>query len=632
MTATTPFTAARPADRNRHWAGVIAAVLVPLALVGAALAAVGDAGDALDRIPAAVVNADELIMTTADDGTEQPIFAGRQLVTELTGSDAAGFDWRPTSAEQAEADLASGAVLAVLTIPEDFSRALLTVGTPDQRIAPLRIETDDAHSYLAGTIVEAVGASLAEQFGATVTAQYLAGLQGGLGQLGAALGDAADGASTVGNGIGEVGTGVSVLSDGIASIGAGVDASTAGARDLSAGIEQYTVGVTRLSSGLAQLSRGAAGLDQIVGGVGGANSSAQATAAQLAALVPAIQGSALSEADKQAFITALTQAQITAGTTAALAPQVAGAIDGVQGGIAESATGAARLAASGPSLLQGADALADGLAALGSAAADASAGAAELAAGADQLAAGADELATGLAEGAAQVPEAGDAELVTSPVTVESTRLNAVDGFGGVIASTLVPIGLWLGALATMQLVRPASAAVIGTAASTGAIMRRVLGRASLIALGQAALITALLHTLGGVEWALSPGVLALTALIALALTALHAALVLALGRAGLVVSLLLLGVQLVAVGGLIPVIALAEPFPVLSTVLPLTYAVDGLQALLAGGDAARVGSAVVAMVLVGLVSIGIARLALGRSRRASAIATFAPGSLTAQA
>ncbi|GAA1689803.1 hypothetical protein GCM10009792_07330 [Microcella alkalica] len=622
-----PDSRRRPSGARR-WAGIIAAVMVPLGLVGAALAAVGDADDALDRIPAAVVNADELVTTTGPDGEEQPVFAGRQLVTELTGPDASGFDWRAMSAEQAAADLASGEVLAVLTIPEGFSRSLLTVGSPDQELAELVIETDDAHSYLAGTIVQAVGSSLATQIGDTVTGQYLAGLQSGLGELGSALGDASEGAEQLGDGVGEVGAGVASLGDGIAALGSGADASAAGARDFAAGLEQYTGGVASLSTGLAQLDQGAAGLDQLATAVASADAAASFAAGQLAALVPAVQASSLADAEKQAFIAALTQAQIAAGTTTAVAPQIKGAVDGIQGGIAESAVGAAALAGGGPALVQGADALADGLGALGSGAAEASAGAGELAAGADALAAGADALAAGLADGAAQVPESGDAELASSPVAVESTRANAVDGLGGVLAGTLVPVGLWLGALATMIVVRPAASGVVGTAASAGAILRRVLGRASLLAVAQAVLVTALLHTAGGVDLALAPAVLALTALIALALTALHAALVLGLGRAGLVVSILMLGVQLVAIGGLIPVVALAEPFPTLSAVLPLSYAVDGLQALLAGGDGARIAGAVGAMLVVGVLSLVVARVAVGRARRRSALAGFAPGAL----
>ncbi|WP_169080184.1 YhgE/Pip domain-containing protein [Microcella alkalica] len=634
MTASTP--SARPgrsgARGARRWAGIVAAVLVPLGLVGAALAAVGDADEALDRIPAAVVNGDELVTTTGPDGEEQPVFAGRQLVTELTGPDAAGFDWRATSAEQAAADLASGEVLAVLTIPEGFSASLLTVGTPEQEIAPITVETDDAHSYLAGTIVEAVGASLAQQFGDTVTAQYLAGLQSGLGELGSALGEAADGASQVGGGIAEVGSGASALGDGIAALGSGASASAQGARELATGLERYTGGVAGLSSGLAQLDRGAAGLDQLAQAVTGADQLAQATAAQLTALVAAVQASNLSDADKQAFIAALTSAQTAAGTTGAIAPQLQGAIDGVQGGIADSAEGAAALAGGGPALVQGADALADGLGALSSGAAEASAGAGELAAGADALAAGADELAAGLADGAAQVPESGDAELAASPVAVEAERANAVDGLGGVLAATLVPIGLWLGALATMLVVRPAASAVVGTAATAGAMLRRVLARASLVAAGQAVAVTVLLLATGVIGLDLALGVLGLTLVIALALTALHAALVLGLGPAGLTVSLLLLAVQLVAAGGLVPVVALAEPFPTLSGVLPLSAAVDGLQALLAGGDPARIGAALGAMLVLGALSLVVARLAIGRSRRREALAAFAPGALAARA
>src|SRR5690606_4617009 len=125
--------------------GLIAVLAVPLSFAGAALWALGDADDAMGRIPAAVVNSDELTYLTAPDGTETPVFAGRQLVTELTSGEG-GFDWRVAGAEDAAAALANGEVYAVLTIPSDFSEKILTVNSADPQRAELGIVTDDAHS------------------------------------------------------------------------------------------------------------------------------------------------------------------------------------------------------------------------------------------------------------------------------------------------------------------------------------------------------------------------------------------------------------------------------------------------------------------------------------------------------
>src|SRR5690606_29444708 len=102
-TGATP--AARDLDASssrRRWLrrGAIAAVvLVPLAFVGLFVGAVSGSSEATERIPAALVNDDSIVYQTADDGTETPIFAGRQLVTELVAD--SGFDWTITNADAA---------------------------------------------------------------------------------------------------------------------------------------------------------------------------------------------------------------------------------------------------------------------------------------------------------------------------------------------------------------------------------------------------------------------------------------------------------------------------------------------------------------------------------------------------
>src|SRR6187549_1822079 len=93
-----------------RWTGLAAVVLIPLAFAGLFVGAVGQGDKALDSIPVAIVNEDTLQKTTAPDGTEQNVFAGRQLVTELTGSQ--GFEWTITNAKDAKAALKAGEVYA----------------------------------------------------------------------------------------------------------------------------------------------------------------------------------------------------------------------------------------------------------------------------------------------------------------------------------------------------------------------------------------------------------------------------------------------------------------------------------------------------------------------------------------
>src|SRR5690606_8621189 len=102
-----------------------AVIVVPLAFAGLAVGATTSPQKATEQVPAALVNQDQLQYQIAEDGTETPIFAGRQLVTELTGDSS--VDWRITNADDADRALAAGQVYAILTIPRDFSDAILSL-------------------------------------------------------------------------------------------------------------------------------------------------------------------------------------------------------------------------------------------------------------------------------------------------------------------------------------------------------------------------------------------------------------------------------------------------------------------------------------------------------------------------
>ena len=129
----------------------------------------------------------------------------------------------------------------------------------------------------------------------------------------------------------------------------------------------------------------------------------------------------------------------------------------------------------------------------------------------------------------------------------------------------------------------------------------RTLARAGLLALAQAVTVVLLLHGALGVAWSLLPQTLAFAALLALAFTAIHAFLTVALGRAGMLVSLVLVALQLAASGGLYPVEMLSGPFQAISPFLPLTWAVQGMQLIVAGASGGAVAAAAGMVALFGL-------------------------------
>jgi putative membrane protein len=133
-------------------------------------------------------------------------------------------------------------------------------------------------------------------------------------------------------------------------------------------------------------------------------------------------------------------------------------------------------------------------------------------------------------------------------------------------------------------------------------------------------LLVVLLHVAIGVDWSLLPATLLFSLLTAVSFTAFHHLLTVVFGRAGLVVSLFLLAVQITATGGLYPIQVLSQPFQVVSPFLPLTHGVSGMQAIISGGAVGPVIAAAAALAIFGLLSALLALVAIRRSRSARSL------------
>lgn len=642
-----------PGRRRARLAALLAAViLVPLAVAGLVAGALGGAADRLETIPAVVVNDDEMVTTTGPDGSEQTVLAGRLLVTELTGDGATGFDWTITNDDEAAEKLASGEAYAVLTIPSDFSRSITSLSSDAPTRADLSIQTDDAHGYLAGAVAQSVGTAMSSAFGQGITAQYLEGFYGSLATLGGSLGDAADGATELSSGAGSLADGVGQLSSGVAQAASGATDAADGAATYADGVRQYADGVTSytqgvdgLAGGLGQLDAQTAQLDQLAAGVsqyvGGVNQVAgqipaafqgvTAGLSQLKAQLPAELQPAIDQLiagiDERSGPVNAQLAQFTTGGET-LAAQTQSGVDGLQGGISQLAGGAAQLSAGSGALrdgamglASGADQLADGVGELAAGLDQLSTGASTAATGATQLADGSRQLADGLSSGAdgasalTDIDPAETADVVSQPVSVEASREHEIGSLGEVIGMLFAPIGLWIGALALFLVFRPITREVLRSTASTGGIVWRALARASLIALAQAVAVVVLLHAALGVSWELLPQTLGFSALLALVFVALHAFLTTAFGRAGLLVSLVLVALQLAATGGLYPIEVVSAPFQAISPFLPLTWAVQGMQAIVSGVGGGVVAGAAGVLALFGLAAVLLTLAVVARRR-----------------
>ena len=179
----------------------------------------------------------------------------------------------------------------------------------------------------------------------------------------------------------------------------------------------------------------------------------------------------------------------------------------------------------------------------------------------------------------------------------------------------LGPIGLWLGAMALFLVWRPFTREALASTAPTARIVARTLFRASLIGIVQAVAVVLLMHTALGVEWSLLPQTFAFSVLLALAFMAVHAFLHSWLGRAGTIVSLVLVVLQLAASGGVYPLEIVSGPYQAISPFLPLTWAVQGMQLIVAGTGGASVAMAAGMVALFGLAGVIGTAIAVARRR-----------------
>ena len=616
-----------PRTRWLRWGALGAVVLVPLAFAGLFVGAISGSDNALENIPAAIVNDDELVYQTAADGTETPVFAGRLLVTELTsGEGDAGFDWRITNSEDAEKALANGEVYAILTVPSNFSKSILSTQGDNPEKADISIRTDDAHSYLTGSVAQAAGSSMVATFGNALTAQYIEGIYGGLGDLGDGFAESAEGARTLADGTEDLATGAGELASGLDEYAAGVSKYSSGVGQYTAGVDAVAGGLPQISAPLTSIAKGAQGLPQLKSGINEYTNGVTETHAGLEQINAAIQqyptvDPALKAGLQQAVDGLGSLSDAGAGLRAGVKdlPRLSSGLNQLATGLAEATAGAAKLSAGSADLRSGGNALATG-------ASDIAGGATSLADGASTLADGTGKLADGLAEGADKVPSFSDdqiaktAEVASDPVSLTVTTDNAVTDVGQGIATLLVPLGLWLGAFAVFLVLQPVSRRALTSTAASGRLVLATLARASIVTAAQALALVALLHLALKVDWVLLPATLGFSLLIALAFTAVHYLLTVAFGRAGLVVSLLLLAIQVTSTGSLYPIEVLAAPFQAVSSFLPLTHAVSGMQVIISGGDVASIGTAIAGLVVFGVVATLLSFVAIGRTRRAAAL------------
>lgn len=595
--------------RSRWTLWIIAGVLTPLIIVGGLLGAMASGDSALEKVPVALVNNDELIRETDDEGEETVIFASKPLVTELVTSEDFAVNWIVTGSDQARELLASGDIYAIVEIPEDFSYAVTTLDTDTPESATFTIVTDSSRSYLAGLLSEQIGTALAagvsDEFGAGI----MEGLFSAIVEIADGFGEIAEGADTLANGVEEVSDGVTQLDDGVQEL-------TSGYQDFDDGLGTFSDGVTSLSDGLDALSAGSSGLTDLAAGVKTYTDNISLLSTGLSGVKAsgALTGNP-AEATLNSLIDGLATAATGGGT---LSSQTTTALSATKNGIVELDKGADALDDAGRELASGSSDIRAGLEELATGTEDLDEGMLELAEGAREYADGVAEGASEIQDSAGTMPSDDALDVLTNPVVFDGTTLSRSIGFQETLSSALVPVGMWLIALVYFLMMPSYSSRILGSTARTQALLFRAT-RPMLMMVGTwSAIILSLLHTLGGVTWTALGLTAPIIVLSALALASLHFAVWAWNPRWLAPLSLAALVLQIVTLGSIIPIEILPEIYQVLAGSTPLGWATDALIASLAGGDESRIIGALVSLALVSVVSYILSALIL-RSKRTAA-------------
>ena len=551
---------------------LLALMLVPVLYGGVYLWANQDPYGRLSEVPVALVNLD-----TGAENDGASVNYGDEVADNLLRDGS--FDWQALDTAAAEQALTGGSVDFIVTIPADFSTALVSTAGSDPHQARLELETNDANNYLASTIgdqaIERIRASVAQLVGQEAASRLLTGIA----DIRSSLEDAVSGATQLTDGTAQASDGSTRLAD--------------GAAELASGLTQLSDAAPRLAEGAAQVSQGTATL---------AGYADQASAASQEAVnaLPAV---------RQDIIDALTAEGLTPAEIDAVLARLdplAGAVQNANARVQNAVSSVDALAAGGAQLDAASRTLAEGL---------------------TQIDQGAASLRDGLASGVAQIPDSdaalrdAQAQTIADPVAVETGKVASAGDYGAGLAPFFAALAGWIGIYALFLIVKPISRrAVTALHSPVRVTLAGWLTPGLLGGLQMLALFGILAAALG---FTFSHPLATLGVMVFASLT--YAAIILALnvwlGSVGQFLGLVLMVLQLVTAGGTFPWQTLPEPLTWLHHILPMGYVVDGMRQLMYGGDIARVGTdlGILSLWLLGglaLAAIGVSRMTHGRTLR----------------
>ncbi|WP_328668604.1 YhgE/Pip domain-containing protein [Streptomyces sp. NBC_00328] len=629
-------------------AALVALLLLPLLYGALYLWSFWDPYGRLDRIPVALVNADE--GATADG---RRVAVGDTITKGLRDSDT--FEWHEVSPAEARRGVEDGTYYLSLTMPGDFSRRIASSSGTSPETSALQVRTNDANNYIVGQISRTVFSEVRTAASTKASRSFLDKIFISFSDIHGKTVQAADGADRLSNGIGRAKKGSKDLADGLKE-------AKQGSGKLSGGLRKLTTGAGDLEDGSRQVADGTRALADKVDGVAdkvgpfledneksigdtarlvadsaagirhnldtlvktapaaakGARTASDALnavhrsrcetlpvpdpacpeltkAAEAASDVVKVaddvnaligdQDGDLVELDKN-LATLEKQARALAGRS----PHLAEDLDDAVSKIDKLNEGAAAVARGAKRLHSGLGTARTGAATLDKGVGRLKTGAGDLDGGLYKLVGGSGKLAGGLHDGAERIPDYDKpdrdlrTEVMADPVRMASRDLHKAPNYGTGFAPYFIPLSLWVGAMVAYMLIQPLNRRALAAGASAWRIA--LAGWLPVVVVGilQTAALMAVLHWAIGLQMVRAAGTVGFLFLVTACFAAIVQWLNARFGAAGRILVLAFLMLQLTSAGGTYPVQTSPGFFNAIHPFLPMSYIVEALRRLITGG------------------------------------------------
>ncbi|MEU8776052.1 YhgE/Pip domain-containing protein [Streptomyces sp. NPDC048606] len=223
-------------------AALVALLLLPLLYGALYLWSFWDPYSRLDKVPVALVNADQ---GATVDGKR--VDAGAEITGKL--HDSKTFDWREVSAKEAAEGLEDGTYYLSLTMPADFSAKIASSSGDDPTTGALQVRTNDANNYIVGSISRTVFSEVRTAASTNASRGFLDKIFVSFSDLHDKTTEAADGADKLKDGAGKAQKGAKDLADGL-------DTAKEKSGELTGGIKKLNAAAGQLATGSKEIATG----------------------------------------------------------------------------------------------------------------------------------------------------------------------------------------------------------------------------------------------------------------------------------------------------------------------------------------------------------------------------------------